>query len=71
MNTPNQTPEQHQAVARAEASPRLLPTKAISLPKLLADDVHLKYRGAKTTPTVEWFAPRHDWILLCQPLRDH
>jgi uncharacterized protein involved in outer membrane biogenesis len=47
MNTPNQTPEQHQAVARAEASPRLLPTKAISLPKLLAADVHLKYRGAK------------------------
>ena len=47
MNTPNQTPEQRQAVARAEASPRLLPTARISLPKLLAADVHLKYRGAK------------------------
>jgi AsmA family protein len=47
MITPNQTPEQHQAVARAEASPRLLPTTRISLPKLLAADVHLKYRGAK------------------------
>ena len=47
MSTPNQTPEQHQAVARAEASRRLLPTKTISLPKLLAADVHLKYRGAK------------------------
>ena len=47
MNTPNQTPEQRQAVARAEASPRLLPTTRISLPKLLAADVHLKYRGAK------------------------
>jgi AsmA family protein len=47
MNMPNQTPEQHQAVARAEASPRLLPTTTISLPKLLAADVHLKYRGAR------------------------
>ena len=47
MSTPNQTPEQHQAVARAEASRLLLPTKTISLPKLLAADVHLKYRGAK------------------------
>jgi AsmA family protein len=47
MSTPNQTPEQHQAVARAEANPRLLPTTTISLPKLLAADVHLKYRGAR------------------------
>jgi uncharacterized protein involved in outer membrane biogenesis len=47
MNTPNQTPEQHRAVARAEANPRLLPTATISLPKLLAADVHLTYRGAK------------------------
>jgi uncharacterized protein involved in outer membrane biogenesis len=39
--------EQRQAVARAEASPRFLPTTRISLPKLLAADVHLKYRGAK------------------------
>lgn len=47
MNTPNQTPAQRQAVARAEASPLLLPTTTISLPKLLAADVHLKYRGAR------------------------
>lgn len=47
MNTPNQTLEQRQAVARAEASPLLLPTTTISLPKLLAADVHLKYRGTK------------------------
>jgi uncharacterized protein involved in outer membrane biogenesis len=47
MNTPNQTPEQRQAVARAEANPRLLPTTRMSLPKLLAADVHLKYRAAK------------------------
>jgi AsmA family protein len=38
LNTPNQTPEQRQAVARAEANPRLLPTARISLPKLLAAD---------------------------------
>ena len=47
MNTPNQTPEQHAAAARAETNPRLLPTTAISLPKLLAADVRLKYRGAR------------------------
>jgi uncharacterized protein involved in outer membrane biogenesis len=47
MPTPNQTAEQRQAVAGAEASPRLLPTVKISLPKVLAADVHLKYRGAR------------------------
>jgi hypothetical protein len=47
ISTPNQTPEQRQALTRAEASPRLLPTAKISLPKLLAADVHLKYHGAK------------------------
>lgn len=44
MNTLNQTPEQHHAEARAEANPR---ATTISLPKLLAADVHLQYRGAK------------------------
>jgi uncharacterized protein involved in outer membrane biogenesis len=47
MSTPNQTAEQRQAVAQAEASQRLLPTVKISLPKVLAADVHLKYRGAR------------------------
>ncbi len=47
LSTPNQTPEQRQAVARAEADPRLIPTRTISLPKLRAADVHLVYRGAK------------------------
>lgn len=47
LSTPNQTPEQRQAVARAEANPRFLPTTMISLPKLLAADVHLKYRGTR------------------------
>jgi uncharacterized protein involved in outer membrane biogenesis len=46
VSTPNQTPQQREAVARAEASPRLFPTTTISLPKLLAADVHLKYTGA-------------------------
>lgn len=47
VGTPNQTPAQRQAVLKAEANSRLLPTTTISLPKLLAADVHLKYRGAK------------------------
>lgn len=45
QGTPNQTPEQKQAVARAEASPQLLPTKRIDLPRLKAMDVHLKYHA--------------------------
>ena len=45
MNTPNQTPEQHQAVARAEAIRGCCQPPRSSLPKLLAADVHLKYRG--------------------------
>jgi uncharacterized protein involved in outer membrane biogenesis len=47
MSTPNQTPEQKQALARAEASPRLLPTQPIDLPKLRSADIHLKYDGGK------------------------
>jgi uncharacterized protein involved in outer membrane biogenesis len=47
MSTPNQTPQQKQELARAEASPQLLPTKPIDLPTLRAADVHLKYDGAK------------------------
>ena len=45
MSTPNQTPEQKQELARAEASPKLLPTKHIDIPTLKSMDVHLKYRG--------------------------
>ena len=44
-STPNQTPEQKQELARAEASPKLLPTKRIDIPSLKSMDVHLKYSG--------------------------
>ena len=45
--TPNETPQQRQEVAKAEASPKLLPTEPINMPKLRAADVHLTYHGAK------------------------
>ncbi len=45
LGTPGQTPSQRRAVARAEASPQLLPTVPLSLPKLKSVDVHLRYRG--------------------------
>jgi uncharacterized protein involved in outer membrane biogenesis len=45
-DTKNMTPEQRQAVAKAEASPQLLPTKKLNLPRLRSADIHLKYRGA-------------------------
>ena len=44
--TPNQTAAQRTEVARAEASPRLIPNRPINLPKLRAADVELHYRGA-------------------------
>ncbi len=47
MSTPNQTPQQKQELARAEASPQLLPTKRIDLPELRSADIHLKYDGEK------------------------
>jgi uncharacterized protein involved in outer membrane biogenesis len=47
MSTPGQTPQQRQELARAEASPQLLPTKPIDLPVLRSVDVHLKYDGEK------------------------
>ena len=43
--TPGQTPRQIEEVKRAEASPRLLPTTPISIPKVRAADVHITYRG--------------------------
>jgi AsmA family protein len=47
LSTPNQSPQQKQELARAEASPKLLPTKPIDLPTLRAANVHLKYIGGK------------------------
>ncbi|HEY2133188.1 MAG TPA: AsmA family protein [Acetobacteraceae bacterium] len=41
----NQNPEQRQAVARAEASPKLLPDRPIYLPRLRGTDMHVQYRG--------------------------
>ncbi|MBL6457726.1 AsmA family protein [Belnapia sp. T6] len=46
VGTPGQTAQQRQALARAEASPRLLPTAPISIPRLRAADIHLRYRAA-------------------------
>jgi len=43
--TPGQTVAQERQLAKAEASSSLLPTTPISLPKLRAADIHLKYRG--------------------------
>jgi uncharacterized protein involved in outer membrane biogenesis len=47
VSTPNQTPQQKQELAHAEASPKLLPTKPIDLPTLRAADIDLKYDGQK------------------------
>jgi uncharacterized protein involved in outer membrane biogenesis len=46
-STPGQTARQVEDVRRAEANPKLLPTRTISVPKLLSMDVHLQYRGDK------------------------
>lgn len=45
--TPGQTKEQRQALAKAAASPRLLPDTPISLPRLRAADVDLHYKGER------------------------
>ncbi|MDI3305907.1 MAG: AsmA family protein [Acetobacteraceae bacterium] len=45
VSTPGQAPQQRQQQARAEASPRLLPTRPISLPALRSVDAHLRYRA--------------------------
>jgi uncharacterized protein involved in outer membrane biogenesis len=44
--TADATPQERQAAARAEASPKLLPDTPISIPKLNWADIHLKYHGA-------------------------
>jgi uncharacterized protein involved in outer membrane biogenesis len=43
--TPGQTPAQERALARAESSKTLLPDTKVSMPRLRAADIHLKYRG--------------------------
>ncbi|APH54050.1 AsmA family protein [Granulibacter bethesdensis] len=43
--TPGQTAEQKKAVAKAEASPQFFPTRPISIPKLKAADIHLRYKS--------------------------
>ena len=45
LSTANQSAAQKQELARTEASPKLLPDTPISLPKLRAADVKLRYRG--------------------------
>ncbi|WP_241671389.1 AsmA family protein [Dankookia rubra] len=42
-DTPGQTPQQRAAQARAEASPKLLPTTPVNMPRLTAANVHLRY----------------------------
>jgi uncharacterized protein involved in outer membrane biogenesis len=44
--TANATQQQKQAVAKANASPKLLPDTPISIPRLDWADIHLRYRGA-------------------------
>jgi uncharacterized protein involved in outer membrane biogenesis len=44
--TANATPQEKQAVAKANASPKLLPDTPISVPRLDWADIHLRYRGA-------------------------
>jgi uncharacterized protein involved in outer membrane biogenesis len=45
--TPGKTPAQKAETAKAEARPKLLPDKPISLPRLTWADIHLQYRGAR------------------------
>jgi uncharacterized protein involved in outer membrane biogenesis len=45
-NTANATPQEREAVAKANASPELFPTTPISIPKLNWADIHLRYHGA-------------------------
>lgn len=47
VSTPGQTPNQRRQVARAEASPKLLPQQPLSLPRLSWANVHLKYHGQR------------------------
>jgi len=44
-NTPGQTPDQQQAVAKAEASAQLIPNLPMDIPKIRSADFHVIYRG--------------------------
>jgi uncharacterized protein involved in outer membrane biogenesis len=66
MSTPNQTPRQRQELARAEASPQLLPTRPIDLPTLRMADVRLKYVGQKIIGKGVPF----DWINVVMTVED-
>ncbi len=44
-DTPGQTPQQRAAQAREAASPKLIPTTPVNMPRLTAADVHLLYRA--------------------------
>ncbi len=44
-NEANESAQQRQQVAKAEASPKMLPQTPLNMPKIEAADVHLKYRG--------------------------
>ena len=46
-DTPGQTPQQRAAQARAEANPKLLPTTPVNMPRLIAANVHLRYRAER------------------------
>ncbi|MDQ2762633.1 MAG: AsmA family protein, partial [Pseudomonadota bacterium] len=45
-NSRNATPQERQAVAKADASRKLLPDTPISVPRLGWADIHLRYHGA-------------------------
>jgi hypothetical protein len=47
LSTPGQSAQQVADVKHAEADPQLLPTRAISIPKIRSTDVHITYRGDK------------------------
>jgi AsmA family protein len=66
LSTPGQTPEQREAVAKAEANPRLIPNVKLSLPKLRAADVDLKYHGAR----IEGRSVPFDTLTIVLTIRD-
>ena len=45
-DTANATPKEREAVAKANASPKLLPDTPVSVPRLGWADIHLRYHGA-------------------------
>ena len=46
-NTANATQQEREAVAKANASPKLLPDTPVSVPRLDWADIHLRYHGAR------------------------